>query len=319
MSRGKLTEEQRLEICSLYLSGVSSTKLAVKFNLSKKTISRYLKNNNIKIRPINERNRKYEINDTWLDNIDTEEKTYFLGLMWSDGNVPQDIGSFNIALHEQDRYMLSKISKIFYCGRDVSKIRKDHTSRIKISSQKLAHRLVELGCIPNKSLAIIFPQWLDLELYPHFVRGLLDGDGSIIIGKIRPEVSFTGTGELLESLKEILFRLDIKSNKCKANADDKNTYYLRITGYNNLKKFLDWIYKDATMFLIRKYDKYLQFLELYNIFAETHYTTEEIKNICNLYNSGKTCLEISKLYRLNESRTIKAIIRRYNNSPTSHS
>ena len=42
--------------------------------------------------------------------------------------------------------------------------------------------LTNLGCCPNKTRALKFPN-IPNSLYKHFIRGFLDGDGCIRVGK----------------------------------------------------------------------------------------------------------------------------------------
>ena len=53
------------------------------------------------------------------------------------------------------------------------------------------NRLIELGCVPQKSLILRFPSltiFSSVNLIRHFVRGYVDGDGSL---------SYTTTGRLV--------------------------------------------------------------------------------------------------------------------------
>ena len=47
----------------------------------------------------------------------------------------------------------------------------------------MVNDLINLGCIPNKSLTLTFPDFINDELLPHFIRGYFDGDGCIWNGK----------------------------------------------------------------------------------------------------------------------------------------
>jgi hypothetical protein len=74
-------------IVNEYISGESSEVLAEKHNTGGNTIRRILKENGVKIRPSTENKRKYKINQDFFETIDTEEKAYFLGLLYADGSL----------------------------------------------------------------------------------------------------------------------------------------------------------------------------------------------------------------------------------------
>ena len=51
-----------------------------------------------------------------------------------------------------------------------------------------------------------------------------------------------------------------EKNLYKRYNNDKNTFTTSIGNKAKVKKFLDYIYKDSTIYLDRKYIKYLDFL-----------------------------------------------------------
>ena len=50
---------------------------------------------------------------------------------------------------------------------------------LEINSVIMSKRLEELGMVANKSLILEFPKWLQKELIPYFIKGIVDGDGHI--------------------------------------------------------------------------------------------------------------------------------------------
>lgn len=67
-------------ICNDYLTNsYSSRELSKKYNLSRSTILRVLKRNNVKIK--NKRLVNTDLKTDYFENIDTEQKAYFLGFI----------------------------------------------------------------------------------------------------------------------------------------------------------------------------------------------------------------------------------------------
>jgi DNA-binding CsgD family transcriptional regulator len=281
-------------IIESYVNNKPTTTIAKDLNIDITTVNVILKKNNINIRPMTESHRKYFLNKNWLDSIDSEDKAYFLGLMWTDGNVSSNLTRITLSFKEDDKYILEYFSKIFYLGlnkvvtrvsdRIIDKGKYHITERssfLYIYSVEMAKKLMNMGCMPNKTFHTRFPQWLNKNLWPHFIRGLIDGDGCISISCRQPSVSFTGTIELIDDLEKIfieelgftnLFRYI--NNK----ESNNNIYNFHINRFEDIKKFLDWIYKDSTIHFVRKYDKYNGFLEKYNNYIQKKLKRSNYKN-----------------------------------------
>ncbi len=89
------------------------------------------------------RKGKYNIDEKWLDEIDTQDKAYFLGLMFSDGNVNSKSNGITLALMHSDKEILEKLSIILYGFIKLEKY-KDATN-LCLYSKVLKERLIENG------------------------------------------------------------------------------------------------------------------------------------------------------------------------------
>jgi intein/homing endonuclease len=113
------------------------------------------------------------------------------------------------------------------------------------------------GMCRAKSLILKFPECVPPELYSHCLRGYFDGDGCIPHSSTDYTTNIVGTKELLERVREIITPLGIKTSIKEAHPGrNKNTYVLYTTSKSGSKKFLDYMYDDATLYLYRKYDLY---------------------------------------------------------------
>ena len=117
---------------------------------------------------------------------------------------------------------------------------------------------MKLGCIPNKSLILKFPneKQLPKNLLKHFIRGYFDGDGYISKNNKPITINILGTKEFLLKLCEII---NIDKNKVKNKTLNKNTYYIEING-KNARNFCNFIYRDSNIFLNRKKELYNYYL-----------------------------------------------------------
>ena len=96
-----------------------------------------------------------------------------------------------------------------------------------------------------------------------FIRGYFDGDGSIILShtkyNIYGQVSFaSGSKDFLLGLQKALIdNFDIKSTLYDDRRPNTHTKALKITKRKEIDKFFNVIYKDADIYLERKYKKFI--------------------------------------------------------------
>lgn len=196
-----------------------------------------------------------------LQEINTSEKAYILGLFYSDGYVCSTNNNCGITLHEQDILLLEKIVILF----PFFKIRKSHLHAYKIdcTSKKLKQDLILNGVLPLKSsinkenLSI---KLLNTELYSHFIRGFFDGDGSVYKQKLfNIKIEIGGTSfSLITEIINILYNNKINVNlSCSFEGSGLRTmnyYKLYTSSYVTSKLFADYIYNNSTIHLERKYN-----------------------------------------------------------------
>lgn len=265
----KLTDQQKIDIVYEYtIKKLSTVKLAKKYNVTFPSIRSILILRGVKMR--GRKTRKYRVNEDFFNKIDTEEKAYFLGFLYADGTVrrPGTGYSFSINLQEEDGYMLENFKRMISYEGPLSfvpinkkiKTRKNQYN-LQICSKRLYENLQYLGCGPKKSLILRFPNEKQVpnHLINHFIRGYFDGDGCIYFSKKGyTSVTIISSNIFCNELKDMVFsRIGVLSTVRQASRCTKFTKIFSISDKNNITKFLDWIYKDATIFLKRKYDKYI--------------------------------------------------------------
>jgi len=211
------------------------------------------------------KNRKYNLDEYYFDDINTANKAYILGMLYADGTNNIKNHQIAISLQERDKHILDDIKNEiqsdaplkFY---DYKSKNENHSNqfRLTVNSKHMSDTLNNLGVIPNKSLYLSFPNWLDENLYPHFIRGYMDGDGWISKDPKAPRVEIVGTDSFCKSMSCIIFnQFGIKAAIRKRHKDsDTPTRQLDFGGRRQVKKFLDWVYQDADMCLERKYNIY---------------------------------------------------------------
>lgn len=251
-----------LEAMELYKTGeYSIMQLCKIYDLDRNALSKYFKKCGVEIKTHpNEKNCNHDS----FENIDNEDKAYWLGFMYADGCVSSNRNTIEIGLKVEDKGHLEKF-KSFIESEHAIKFHKGNLGdsyRISIRSNKMKSDLIKLGCIPKKSLTLTFPneQQLPKEFIKYFIRGYFDGDGCLSVTKKGEYVDMIGTMDFLKEVKTILLEMDIKATimPLATKNRDSNNYRLILTNKQGRKDFLNYIYKGANVYLDRKYEKFLK-------------------------------------------------------------
>ena len=267
------TDELYQRIIYLY-DKLKYTKKRICYDLlvSEHGIDKTLSRNGISKRSYSENNRRYYRNQHYFDNIDTPNKAYILGLLYSDGCNNTNHNSITLSLQEDDVDILKKVKEeIEYAGdiRLVPLHSKNNNYKdqyvLCINDEYMSKQLETLGVINAKSLILKFPDYLRDDLIRHFVRGYFDGDGCIYIypNKSKCTTSVVGTVDFCNTLSSILSSFGYKNSIYHPNQCKPETVVLRTGGNKSSYQFLSWLYEDAEMKMKRKYQKYIDFCESY--------------------------------------------------------
>jgi len=271
----KLGDRLEARVCKLYRNGATMRELSHLYEVDDTTILSILRRNGEVTRPTKE--NQYQITEDFFDNIDTEEKAYFLGMLYADGNVAKDQPSISLALKEDDGYLVEQLNS--FVSNDRPLYLKDSSGyenakpqyNLVMYSQHMKDTLVSYGMVPAKSLILQFPQVIiDAPEYiqRHCIRGWFDGDGHVSIYKRKDKrnenspqnykhnASIVGTFEAMTGIKKIIEKhvpdTSVHIHKQDKN-NDKNTYVLLVQGGFNTGKVLKWLYTDATIYMNRKH------------------------------------------------------------------
>lgn len=265
----RIDKNQTKQIIDDYLSGISSEHIALKMKINGSTVCRVLKKNGVVIRSATQNKRKYKIAEDYFEVIDAEDKAYFLGFLYADGNLSKRGNAIKIELQSRDRDILALFSTKIYGFEKISKdIRENETYLYTaIYCQKMHQDLIKLGCLPNKTFIIKFPDFLSDELLRHFIRGYLDGDGCICLtDENRPRIDFTSNKEFIKGLQNYLcLKLNLQKNKLNQRHSNTETRSIQFSGFNQVNLILNYLYNNATVYMLRKYKSFQHFIQLQNI------------------------------------------------------
>lgn len=244
--------------------------LGKEYKISTHNIKKILSNNGIKILPCYISRRKNHFDQNYFNIIDSEEKAYFLGLLYADGCVSAG-NRITIRLQATDKHILENFKKSIKSTAKLyltkaKKITHQDQYAIILSSETMYNDLIKLGCIPKKSLILKFPTEDQVPRYliRHFIRGYFDGDGHIAFYKRKNKEFYLLKSELIatedfcnELSKITLSTLGIKPSKLRKRKETTTRYWL-LGGTQQAIKFLTWIYYNSSIYINRKYKTYTQ-------------------------------------------------------------
>ncbi len=300
--------KQQIEIVNKYNSGINTGELSKEYNTKQSSMSYWLKQQT----EVNWRGlRTYFFNEHYFDIIDTQEKAYWLGFICADGSINER--DIRIELQERDQLLLEKLKQDLNLNAPI-KITKHYKNgvlndkkycRINLCSKIMVKALITHNIKPRKTYNLEFPECIIEDFIPHFIRGLSDGDGCIYVQDnkfVRYIWKFVGTPNLNIKLKEIIeanFNVNVVTKPhWRSNCVNEITVYSPI-------EFLEWIYKDATVYLPRKYNKYLQIVNIETqkkhtpVSTSKKLTIEDVKEIKSIIFEGRTTLmDIAKRYNV---------------------
>lgn len=266
------TIEEQYEMISEYEDGRSSVELSAKYGKAPSTIHHYLRKFSIPTRSNKINSRKFEVDHSYFKNIDDEHKAYWWGFICADGYLTCG-NKVCIALAECDIEHLKKFAHDINTDYSIKTYKKSigkNYSRIQITSDEMYKDLKCLGVIEHKSLKLAAPEIEDIDLKRHFIRGYYDGDGSISYYKVNYWYAYkfkiTGTTSMLNFIKDFIEN----NTKIKVGAfykrrkNDTDNYSFDIGGNIQVVKLLELLYYNSTIYLDRKYERYMTLYNHYN-------------------------------------------------------
>lgn len=258
----KLSEDDINNICVMYQSGFSASKILEQYNhliKCEKTILKIIKEKGI---PVRSRGVFPNIKkEDFFDKIQSENQAYILGWLISDGYIiyPKNkTPHWGLTVQSNDRYILEYIKDIVGIDKKIVDTIRTRTytknttyeSELTVVSQKMVQDLSKYGIVPQKSKIIHMPSNIPKLLMPHLIRGIFDGDGCIYKNKI----TFYGNQYMMSEIQDFLNQeLNIPKYKISFT---QSCYCFTFSKEEEVKKFYDYLYHDAHIYLKRKKERF---------------------------------------------------------------
>lgn len=195
------------------------------------------------------------LNIEYFKIIDSAEKAYWLGFLSGDAYITSK--SMTVGLSFRDVDHLQKLKLALNCNNNFDYVvyhdlfkTEARFYRLQINDAKFAKYFLQYK--NDKPISRI-PR-IKSKYMRHFIRGILDADGCISVSDKKIQLNFAGYKPLLEDIQQELSNsCNVYTKICKQGS----IFQLHYAKFDSLK-ILEWLYKDATIYLTRKYNEYLK-------------------------------------------------------------
>lgn len=203
---------------------------------------------------------KKRVDSNYFNEINSEDKAYWLGFLTADGYVKNNI--IELALAEKDKEHIEKFKNAIKSEHTIGKKKtilndKEFLSyRITLRDNKMGEDLASYGLDNNKSYNAFIPSIFKLpyQFVRHYMRGLFDGDGSIYNGANGINISIVSGSK--EMAKDIYYTVKQHTGLKMFYRKSRDLHELRLFSQKDVNKFLSWLYDESSIYLDRKYNKF---------------------------------------------------------------
>ena len=214
-----------------------------------------------------ERHYQIQYNRNAFQNIETEEDAYWLGFLLADGYISEDRWLVQLKLAKKDIEHLRKFLKYLNYSDIDNNIKTDvggaytrdnKCSVVKVNGEQIVKNLQQYNLFQKKSGKEIPYKCQTVDLEKAYIRGIIDGDG--FLRTTQDGFGIVGSYEVLKYIKDF-----IQENICDVTTNSimnhGTIYKIEIHGINKVSTILQYFYKNAHIYLDRKYSI---FKEKYN-------------------------------------------------------
>ncbi len=221
----------------------------------------------IRYLPFQQKIKKHSVNSHFFKKWSIE-MAYVLGFIGADGNICHSGRAHTLHIACDDKDVIEKIRGVLdYKGPIHLKYRPNGkiSYSLRICDPIIFNDLNKLGVTERKSLTFTPPK-IPAEFIRHFIRGYFDGDGSVSVRNIKYPSKltvsiYTASIHMAYYLhKTLLLSLgDIyQGNILTYLAHQKTPYYTIHLGHKGSVKLFTYMYTNTTLYLERKYQKFME-------------------------------------------------------------
>lgn len=202
-----------------------------------------------------------QLNEEYFEQIDSNEKAYWLGWIVSDGSLTDNIEkskfSLELTIKKEDEDILHLLENDLGVKNKIYPSQK-HYSRFCLGSKKIITDLNKLGITSNKTFSVKVPKF-DKKYNAAFIRGIFDGDGGFSVytrksGQHCQELSFCGNEFVISWIRDTLIA-EIPELTPNSITQESSIKRIRWSSLKDIKLIRDYMYKEHNNhYLSRKYN-----------------------------------------------------------------
>lgn len=266
--RAVFNEEEVNSIIADYYAGFTFEMLEEKYDAYRQNLKNIFKRKGVKLRTKREvKQNSWYVWEAAFKDMTDERSLFFYGLLLADGCLTGK-KSVSIQLQARDKQVLEDFKEYLKIEKELvfsKRCKENHQDKytLRFQDSHIFERLESLGLARRKSLKETLPNCeMTAEQARHFWRGCVAGDGSVQMqgGKL-PFIHLCGSEELCIAFSEFIKEVvGLKEAPKVYSVTKKNLpiYNTRISG-SKAVDLGDFLYKDSTVNLQRKYETYLKF------------------------------------------------------------
>jgi hypothetical protein len=244
------SSDELQDMITSYERGESAQSIAKRYGTSYQVIQPVLARQGVTLRSKREANKKQKCNERYFQDIDTEEKAYWLGFLTADGCVTRgkksgDSPRISLHLAEQDYGHLMKLKKALQASQMISV--NERSCSLTIYSSDMAADLARHGIRPNKTFSTK-PAQIAIDFVRHYWRGVIDGDGDF--AKSGDSLKLVGDYDIVLAFQEFVLAY---CPQVTANIRKRENIFTLSIRRQATRCMLQAMYGDATVSLDRKY------------------------------------------------------------------
>ena len=256
------TTEQFL--ISVYEKYNDLTKTSKELGVSIEAIRKFFINTNFKYRLA----LNYNLNHNFFG-TDTEKSFYWAGFIAADACISKTKHRLAIVLKQSDIVHLEKFKTDIGSEAPIYKISRSenrpgflhkiyYSCSLRMTSKTVCSDLKRFNIVPNKSLTYTIPESIqDHELFPHFIRGMIDGDGHVSHSGQHGVIYLCGTKNTISVIRKyFISKLGAKVSKItsRKNKGKGSLYFFACRNLPSCQKIINCIYNNPSVYLDRKFE-----------------------------------------------------------------
>ena len=244
--------------------------IAKMYHTDSNTLHDYFILNDWEIRDHRVNSVNKDLKQDYFSSIDDPHKAYYLGLLLTDGSVRKNRkgsnrqGQIRIGLQTEDKDILDQMRSDIGVSSELIYDNRCHgLYTLEFSSEQIFTDLSKYSVIPDKTYEVRnIPTNIPGEYLKDFLRGMYDGDGCVTFSSdMSKDVTFNFTSYYKSMVCDFRDLIDAMIGKERHNSpSNTRAWQVSWRGYKQVVKILDELYRDADLFIKRKYLKYQQLL-----------------------------------------------------------